>query len=406
MKTIVLFDTSNGGHKEAFMQLFAKSLLALKCRVICIMPDTLPIRKWIELNNPSNEIYFIDKTIKRTEIKKFGRLNDALTTISYWYKLNRAIGQIEKKLNLKADWVFINWLDNFLANYIMPSLLDLVFTYRWSGLYFHPAVFRIQPDLLQKHISISDIDSALKANNCFALTIHDEGIVEGLKNRIQKPVFLFPEIADITPPSSKHLMYTAILEKAKGRTIIGTIGLEFHKGVMDLVRLCIVADPSQFFFVFAGGYNDTYLNWFESDENKNEFISFKNNLPENVFWQEGLLEEGEDYNSVFCSFDIIYLVYRNFYSSSNRLTKAANFQKLVLASEKYCVGEDVEKYDLGLLTQPNNISHQYAQLIKLKERLLKQDFPYEKWKIYAEKHSTVILSEKFQKLLNLSDYDR
>jgi hypothetical protein len=104
---------------------------------------------------------------------------------------------------------------------------------------------------------------------------------------------------------------------------------------------------------------------------------------------------------VFCSFDIIHIVYKDFYSSSNRLTKAAIFGKLVLANDYGCVGDDVPKYDLGETTSEDNVEEQNQKIELLRERILHNRLPVQNWKIYAEKHSTERLKEKFEEILNL-----
>jgi len=230
--------------------------------------------------------------------------------------------------------------------------------------------------------------------------MHDEGMLEKFRQRIKKPVFLFPEIADSTPPNPQHILAERIREKAKGRTIVGIIGLEPYKGVLPLVRIAKIADPNLFFFAFTGVYKPQMLENLSVLE-KEEIINFSEDVPENCIWQTGSLQEGEDYNSVFCSFDIIYIVYRNFYSSSNRLTKASIFHRLVLASNNGCVGEDVPSYNLGAVADENNIEEQLSKLDELRIRLQTDELPLQNWTIYANKHHTDRLPEKFDALLQL-----
>lgn len=95
------------------------------------------------------------------------------------------------------------------------------------------------------------------------------------------------------------------------------------------------------------------------------------------------------------------MVYKNHYTSSNRLTKAAVFHKLVLAQNVHCVGENVTKYNLGETAMSGNIEEQLQQLEKLRNRLMENDFPTEQWKIYAEKNNEKMLPQKLAEIINL-----
>jgi hypothetical protein len=401
-KTIVLIDFENGGHREAFMQFFSKSLLELGHKVICIMPDTLPIQHWIanNVNAGAHNILFYDKRIINPASTSFGRFNESVSRIIYWKRQKNILSEIEKESNQKIDLVFFNWLDNQMANYLPPFIIDAIFPYKWSGVYFHPVIFRIRPHYLDNKTTLSDVDSVFLAKNCIAVTLHDEGILEKYQKRIGKKTMLFPETADGTPPNQQHVLANKIKEKAQNRTIVGIIGLEPHKGAFTLMRLAKIADQSKFFFAFTGVFKSNSLDKLSTDEKK-EVTDFIANIPNNCIWETGGLQEGEDYNSVFCSFDIIHIVYNNFYSSSNRLTKAAIFNKLVLGSNVGCVGEDVPKYNLGATANENNIEEQYQKLQLLRNNILSNNFPTEQWKNYADKHSTDRLPEKFNEILKL-----
>lgn len=402
LKTIALLDLYTGGHRDAFMCLFTKACLENNAKVICIYPNSQIIKDWLLANAeiPLDNIIFIDFTPIHKSYKSFGRFNNALSVLAYWKFCSSFLRKIEIENNVKIDIVYFNWLDSQMANYLPASILDYIFPYKWSGLYFHPVIFRRKLEYLNNKVSFKDVDSIYSSKNCVAVTIHDEGILEKYKNRINKKTILFPEIADAAPPNPVLPLSIKIKNQANGRIIVGLIGLEPYKGTLNLIRLARMADTSKFFFAFTGYYQDSYLDTL-SENDKKEYLNFVSNLPENCLWQTGGLKEGEEYNSVFCSFDIIHIVYKDFYSSSNRLTKAAIFNKLVLASDNGCVGDDVPKYKLGEIANQDNVLEQYEKLQILRNKILAKDFPYDQWKIYAEKHSTNRLREKFEELFTL-----
>jgi hypothetical protein len=402
LKAIALIDLYSGGHRNAFMCLFAKACLENNVKVFCFYPQSNEIKDWIEINAKGylDRIIFIDYQPIFGSFTKLGRFNTALSILTYWKNCALLLKKTEIQYQIKIDLVYFNWLDSQMANYLPPSLLDFIFSYKWSGLYFHPNIFRITPKYLEKKATFRDVDSVFLSKKCVAITLHDEGIIEKYQNRINKKTLLFPEIADNTAPNSNNFLARKIKDKANGRTIIGIIGLEPYKGTLSLIRLVKIADASKYFFAFTGVFNEDFLISSTKHE-QNEIKDFIKNVPENCIWQTGSLQEGEEYNSIFCSFDIVYIIYKNFFSSSNRLTKAAIFNRLVLANNNGCVGDDVPKYNLGETADENDIKAQYQKLEILREQILAKDFPYNQWKIYAEKHGTERLKEKFEELLNL-----
>jgi hypothetical protein len=404
MKTVVLIDMLSGGHRDAFMRFFARTCLQLDCRVLCIFPDTKLIRPWIDAHCPehSQHISYTDFFTPARNYAAFGKLNDAMKALHYWRKITAVMKASLEQYHLKPDFVFFNCIDYFLGNYLPGMLIDRIFPYKWAGLYFHPAAFRIHPEYLGKRATFRDVDSIFLSRHCVAIALHDEGIISKYEKRTGKRVLLFPEMADTTPPEPHNKMAAEIQQRANGRIVIGSIGLEPHKGSYEFMRLAKMADPAKYFFAFTGMWaRDDWKPFFGNAEQAEEFFAFERSVPENVYWQTGPLREGAEYNAVFCAFDIIWLIYKRFYSSSNRLTKAANFERLVLGSDKGCVGEDIPAYSLGETAEEGNVMQQLQQLEKLRDKVLRKDFPFQQWRAYAAKHSVEALKEKFVELLNL-----
>lgn len=404
MKTIVLIDLLAGGHRDAFMRYFAKSCVELGVQVVCIYPEPERIRSWMDAHYPafSGKIIYIHFHTPPAAHARFGRFNDALNALHYWRKTAAIIRKTAEEKQLKIDLVFFNCIDILMGNYLPAVILDRIFTYRWSSLFLHPVPFRRNPEYLSSGASFRDIDSIFLSKNCIAVTLHDEGLTHAYQQRLGKPVILLPEIADDTPVDPMHPVAQEIREKANGRIVTGMIGLEPYKGTYRLMQLAKLADPSKYYFVFLGNWGgDAWKLYFNNDAHAEEFFAFIRALPENCYWRTGPLREGSEYNSVFSAFDVVWLMYKDFYSSSNRLTKASLFHRLVLASDLGCVGEDVPKYGLGETANQDDSKAHLQKLEHLRERILQQDLPYTQWKQYAAKHSLEALNEKFAELLNL-----
>ncbi len=373
-------------------------------RVLCITPDVQAVRSWIEEQHShlSPNIFYFPYDMKQVTFPTEGGLRKLLLAkIKLWRAYASIVRKAGAHFKCKIDLVFFNWLDTMVLNYLHPVFIAPFFRYKFSGIYFHPKLLRLAPEVLQERATVSGIDIVLTSNNCVGVAMHDEGIISGQSYRLNgKKVLLFPEIADDATPDVNHPVYKEIKERAKGRIVVGTLGLEWHKGAGEMMQLAKRMDPDNYFFAFTGPFENSYLDHFPSDIAK-ELKLFLHHPLENVFVKTGNLEEGTEYNSVFAAFDIVYIVYKNFPSASNRLTKAAQLHRLVIADEKYCVGEDVRHYNLGATVNGDDISSIEQGIKSLRDRIVKQDFPYEYWKRYATRNSVDVLEERFRELLDL-----
>ncbi len=397
MKTVALVDTDNSGHHTAFMRLFAQSLLKLGYRVRIFIPQKELIDKWMDTHCKEYLHNYQSFELKNsyTSYKYLGPFNQAFSVLSRWKNVRRYIKQSEKESKIKIDIVFFAWLDSFLANYLHPNLLHFYFPYKWAGLYFHPRHTRLEPACLDKKASFTDVDIVLTSRKCLGVAIHDEGVVKRYEQRLNNKVVLFPEIADDTAPDTEYWLAKEIKAKAKGRIILGEIGLQRHKGMLTLIRLAKIADPDKYFFAFLG--SKTYATL--SKEEVDEAEDFFNNPKEHIYTYFESIPEGASYNAVFNLFSVILLVYNAFPSTSNRLTKAAIFRKPVIASNRFCIAEDVEKYQLGKTVEEGNHLEALEKIEILLQEINNKTFTFARHEEYSKIHSTSVLLEKFKEIL-------
>jgi hypothetical protein len=178
--------------------------------------------------------------------------------------------------------------------------------------------------------------------------------------------------------------------------VVGLPGiLDKLKGLIHFIRMIKLVSPEDYFFVLAGPLNISAYDQSIQDE-INLFIQ---STPENCFIYLNYIEEGAKFNAVFDTLDILYLVYDNFASSSNRLTKAANFNKKVLAQNRYCIGEDVAKYQLGITVQEGDVQGYAVALESLKSEINEGKFPKDLYQAYKELHSVEILKARFKEVI-------
>jgi hypothetical protein len=99
--------------------------------------------------------------------------------------------------------------------------------------------------------------------------------------------------------------------------------------------------------------------------------------------------------------DVIYMMYPEHYTSSNRLTKVAFFNKLVLASNKFCVGENVINNELGEVAEPGNIRQQAEKLAVIEEKIKEEKPLKQGGKEYYLQNNEAMFQIRIKEMLGL-----
>ena len=105
----------------------------------------------------------------------------------------------------------------------------------------------------------------------------------------------------------------------------------------------------------------------------------------------------QQFNAVVQICDVLYAAYENFQTSSNLLTKAALFEKPIIASDDYCIGERVRNYQLGYTVKESDVMGCVLILQRLHQESsrgclsIKPDFEG-----YRQKHSLAQLRTALQ----------
>lgn len=402
MKTIALIEIGNDGHRETYMRYFIHALLSLDCRVVCGIPDPDPVRLWVERELPEQaaRVTYCALPFFRDRFPHSGRWQERLNAWYNWRHIHSRLQTLEQEQGLNIDLVFLNYLDPYLISYTPLALMQRLLPRKWAGLYCFPATLRLEPQLLQRPPGLPDRDYQMLAPNCRAIAFHDEDIRQAFSERIGKPVLYFPEIADLSAPETAQPLALEIREKARGRTVLGNIGLEKHKGNYELMRLAKLADPTDYYFVFTGRDDGTLYD-FLSPEQAAELRNFTGHLPENCLWAPAQFKDDAAYNAVLNAFDILYMVYTHFYGASNRLTKAVHFGKPVLADAAYCIGSTVRQYGLGE-TVPDTLPETLLDALgNLRQGIAQGNYPGHAWPQYLQDNSREALRRRFAELLEL-----
>ncbi|MFO7144338.1 hypothetical protein B9T16_23660 [Arthrospira sp. PCC 8006] len=148
MKTIALIDNHEGGHHLAYLRLYTQTLLNLGCRVITLSREPEQVKNWVNVHCPKSSEWLYTFPIQGTKIPKFpgiGKIPQPLAILERWRQAALAVQGASSKIGWYPDLVFFNWLDSYLSHYLTPLLVDRLFPYPWSGLYFQVGDLRFQP---------------------------------------------------------------------------------------------------------------------------------------------------------------------------------------------------------------------------------------------------------------------
>jgi len=396
LKTIALVDTLWGGHHPTYLKFFAKTLLDLGNEVISLCPEPEEMNLWIASHCPELASNFHSFELHEPSPSKFSgrRLLARAMAVARWQRAAQSIQEISSKLGKAPDITFFAWLDTYLR--LIPAITDTIFPYPWSGLYFRPRYLRIPPKFQWMRHGILNPLSVLKSSHCPVVAVLDEGIAEKLQQKLNKPVVVLTDITDESPPDMSFEIAQKIRAKAAGRKIIGLLGsLDKRKGTLTLLEVSRQASD-RWFFVFAGRLAEPAFT--AAELARIEEIVKAN--PDNCFFYLNSIPDGSRFNAVVQVCDVLYAAYENFPYSSNILNKAAIFEKPVIASKNYCMGERVQKFNLGYGIEGGSVSQCVSILERLHEELSTGNLSIQPdFEGYRHRHSIDQLISAFQKIL-------
>jgi len=367
-KHIVIVDGAWSGHHAMYAKVIVEILLEAGYRVSILCPEPNEMEDWASHLVLSKEIHF--SAWHFTNRKSWSwrkrliarRLVPPLECLLCWLNLAQILKKAIKSVG-KPDLVFLAWLDNYLQCRFIPArLVDKLFPYFWSGLYFHPSHHRKTP-----RFPLGIYMESLVAKSRFArsLAILDAGIIKEVQAIMnQKPVFVFPDFSDETPPSDEYHLAEAIKAKGGGRKIIGVLGgLTRRKGVLTLARIANQFARQDWFFVFAGLLHE-HRNTYPENEWQ-ELISFFSKPQHNCYFYLNRIPNDAQFNELVRTCDVIFGVYDAFLHSSNLVTKAATYGVLVLVNSGGYMDEVVSQYGLGEAVPSGDIQSAVSALERL-----------------------------------------
>lgn len=402
MTTVALVELLWGGHHPTYFKHYAKTLLTLGHSVMGFCPNPEEVSQWLQQHIPQHShqlhLFSIQEPSSPSLIPK--HLKNSARLFNRWHHVSQTIQQASAQIQKTPDLVFFTWLDLYLGHYLTHPIVSSIFPYQWSGLYFQPTGIRIPLKMAWLRHGPLNPQSILKSPSCPGVALLDEGSTSALSQKINgKSAIPFPDIADTSPPDLQFPPLLKIKKKAKHRKIIGILGsLGKRKGILTFLKMAQQERKGDWFFLFAG--KSPLLEPSLSAEEKLTIKKIVSAKPDNCYFHFEFIPGEPQFNALVNLCDAIFAVYENFPYSSNALTKAAWFEKPIIASNQHCIGDRLRQYNLGISVPPNSPSAALHALYRLAKSPI--DIAAPSYKEYRQQHSQLRLNGAFEQLLSLT----
>jgi Glycosyl transferases group 1 len=387
VKNIALIDPYWSGHHSTYLKLFSKALLSIgnNVTVFCQKPQVL--KDWISKNSEQykDSIDYFELNEPEASSLPIRTFNPTLYAFRLWYSADQAIKKAYSSTGRKPDLVFFAYLDDYLSYFQSHYLIDQIFPYNWSGLYFNPYQLRHNLRALPIYRGPLDYDENLRSKHCKSIAVLDEEVSTKLQDKLQgKPVVLFPDVTDESSPDRSYQLRERIVKEAKGRKIITVLGsLAKRKGMLSLLEVASKSIQDDWFFVFAGKLATHTFTRSELD-----VISHAATKKlQNCFFYFDFIPEEPQLNSLVEISDILWASYEDSPNSSNALTKAALFRKPVIVSKGCLVERRVRNFNMGEVVEYGAIEKYIESIGKLCNPSDDNVFTRRKFDEYRSLHS-------------------
>ncbi|BCU75545.1 glycosyl transferase [Luteolibacter sp. LG18] len=357
--TIALIDPLWYGHHPMYFAQFTTSFLKAGARVIGLCPepaeataDAITAAAFRGIPDAAERISM--HHLPAGKRSWFGNRfeGDPWRTFQRWRRAANALDEAEALTRWHADLVYFPYLDSYLRFLPVAQVPATTFGRPWSGLYLRNHHHAEPPSPKRQLRFLAKGDALMRSDLCRGIGVLDERFNGSLEAYTGQPVVSYPDATNTEITPEPTALARTVLAEARGRKIIGLIGLEKRKGLLTLLKVAVEADRLKLpWFFVCGGVFGRHL--FQPDEQA--FIDgivarVQSGGLDNLHFDPAAKRIGTDaeFNSLFSTFNIAWTAYEGFEGSSGALTKAAEFNIPSLATAGECIGARVERHRIGL----------------------------------------------------------
>lgn len=358
--TVALIDPLWVGHHPMYFAQFTSAFLRAGARVIGLCPEpeaaareavTAAHFRGVENVEPRISMHLLPAGRRSWFRDRYE--GDPVTTFQRWRKACDVLHEAEAATGWSADLLYFPYLDSYLRFLPLPGVPDLLADRPWSGLYLRNHHHAADASSVKERLRLlAKGDALIRSRHCLEVGVLDERFNDALGRYTGKRVVSYPDATITDLPENPTELARQVLSEAKGRKIIGLIGLERRKGLLTILRVALQAHERKlpWFFVCGGTFNRSL---FTSDELAliDQVVArLRSGELDNLHFHPDAPRIPTDagFNSLFTTFDIAWTAYEGFHGSSGALSKAACFDIPALATAGECIGHRVETWRIGL----------------------------------------------------------
>ena len=412
-KTVALIDPLWIGHHPMYFCQFTASFLRTGANVIGLCPDPAAARRDLQkaIGDPSSSqiqdrVFFHELPPGKRSFFKGRFEGDPLRTFLRWKSAADRLAVAEALSGMTADLVFFPYLDSYLRFLPFASIPQLLLNRRWSGLYMRNHHHGEKPSLVKSLRLLGKGDEILQSKLCKEIGVLDERFIPAMEKLCKSKVIAFPDVTQANLPDQPSSLAVRIKDQAAGRKIIGLIGLERRKGFFTCLRVAELAQEQDlpYFFVVVGTMHLREFSITEQEKIRSIIAGITAGKIKNLHFDPTAdrIPDEADYNSLFTTFDIAWAAYEGFQGSSGTLSKAAAFEIPCLATAGECIGQRVEKYELGLTIPEADPEQALAAIPHILADTDREGHPLQsRFEAYREQHSQARLDRILADLLGM-----
>jgi hypothetical protein len=374
MKNIAIIELTRSGHHETYMHLYSRLFLCAGCRVTAFYPDPEPVRRWVKAHCNEFSDNFDSCEIQHPALPRFRLrlVSPLLMALRRWAMVVKTISSYSRQHTVHFDFVFFNYLDYFLLPFPLSSIALHGFPCDWGGIFLQPGrLYRANPGN-RKLRSGLDLFSVLRSNQCRIVGSlqEDAGKEFGFRLPSEK-LKTMPDITDTSLPEQLSDSAISIKSMAHGRRVIGFFGkFRPEKDPISFITMALSRNADRYFFLMFGEVSEENF----SSPDISRIRAFVSSPPAHCYVCAERFEDEAQFNELVNLCDVVFAAFVNYPYSSNTLTKAAFFRKLLIVSRGFCMEERVNRFRLGIsvgqknpaevMTALDYIVNQYESLIR------------------------------------------
>jgi hypothetical protein len=172
--TIALVSPHSGNRFATYLNYYTELLLRKGKKVVVISPEFYEITEYVKKHIPLFSKNFtalpLDEKLFSHNKPKYFEL------LGRWGAVGRKLKVAEKTIGASIDFVFFCPIDPFIRESVHIFILDITFKYKWSGIYFNPAPYRLKQLKLNVDPKFLEPDYLFKSENCVGVCVLDRFI--------------------------------------------------------------------------------------------------------------------------------------------------------------------------------------------------------------------------------------